>query len=51
MKSYEADMWSVGVMLFEIIIGFPIWLSLKGKISTKRGPVFGYGYFGIAGRD
>ena len=35
MKAYEADMWSIGVMLFEILVGFPVWLSLKGKINTK----------------
>ena len=31
-KAWDCDMWSIGVILFEILIGFPVWLSMKGKI-------------------
>jgi serine/threonine protein kinase len=51
MRVHDCDIWSLGVILFELLLGFPVWLSLKGKIKTRRGIVLGYGYFGVAGRD
>lgn len=47
----DCDIWSIGVIIFEILVGFPVWLSMKGKINTWRGPVMGTGYFGIGGRE
>ena len=51
LRPSDVDIWSVGVILFEILIGFPVWLSMKGKITTRRGVVMGTGYFGIGGRE
>lgn len=31
----DCDIWSIGVVIFEILVGFPVWLSMKGKISTR----------------
>lgn len=45
-------MWSMGSLLLEIITGFPLWLSMKGRVRTKKGKnIFGYGIFGVQGRD
>lgn len=52
MKIWSYDMWSVGALLLEVITGFPLWLSLKGRTKTLRGKqIFGTGVFGVAGRD
>ena len=46
------DMWSIGALLLEIVTGFPLWLSLKGRTKTLKGKqIFGTGVFGVAGRD
>ena len=52
MKIWSYDMWSVGALLLEIITGFPLWLSLKGRAKTLKGrQIFGWGLFGVQGRD
>jgi serine/threonine protein kinase len=52
MHVWSYDMWSIGALLLEIITGFPLWLSLKGRIKTKAGKsIFGTGIFGVSGRD
>ena len=45
-------MWSLGVILMEIITGFPVWMSLKCRVSTVDGKsVLGQGIFGVQGRE
>ena len=45
-------MWSLGVILMEIITGFPVWMSLKCRVSTIDGKsVLGQGIFGVQGRE
>ena len=45
-------MWSLGSILLEMISGFPLWLSLKSRVTTLEGySVINYGLFGVAGRD
>ena len=52
MHVWSHDMWSIGALLLEIISGFPLWLSLKGRMKSKRGKnIFGQGIFGVTGRD
>jgi len=41
-------MWSFGALLLEIITGFPLWLSMKGRVKTQKGKnIFGFGIFGV----
>lgn len=50
--SYIVDMWSLGSILVEILSGFPLWLSLKSRVTSVEGrSVVNYGLFGVAGRD
>lgn len=52
MKNWSFDMWSMGALMLEIISGFPLWLSYKGKITTRKGKVIlNYGIFGVSGRN
>ena len=52
MNVWSYDMWSVGAILLEIISGFPLWLSLKGRMRSLKGKnIFGKGIFGVQGRD
>ncbi len=45
-------MWSLGSILVEILSGFPLWLSLKSRVTSVEGrSVVNYGLFGVAGRD
>eukprot|EP00345_Euplotes_harpa_P011296 CAMPEP_0168348940 /NCGR_PEP_ID=MMETSP0213-20121227/20080_1 /TAXON_ID=151035 /ORGANISM="Euplotes harpa, Strain FSP1.4" /LENGTH=289 /DNA_ID=CAMNT_0008358707 /DNA_START=40 /DNA_END=905 /DNA_ORIENTATION=+ len=37
MKVWSYDMWSVGALLLEVITGFPLWLSLKGRTRSITG--------------
>jgi hypothetical protein len=38
--------------LLEILSGFPLWLSLKGKVASVDGRnIMNYGVFGVTGRD
>jgi serine/threonine protein kinase len=44
--------WSLGIILLEIITGFPVWMSLKCRVSTVDGKsVLGQGIFGVQGRE
>ena len=31
---WSYDIWSFGAIIMEILTGFPLWLSLKGRITT-----------------
>lgn len=48
---WSYDIWSIGAIFLEIITGFPLWLGLKGKITTRKGKnVVNFGIFGVQGR-
>ena len=32
LKPWSIDIWSLGVILLEVVVGFPIWMSYKGRI-------------------
>jgi len=50
--SYVFDIWSLGSIILEILSGFPLWLSLKGKVQSIDGRnIMNYGIFGVSGRD
>jgi serine/threonine protein kinase len=52
MKNWSFDMWSLGALLLEILSGFPLWLSYKGKITNSKGnTVMNFGIFGVSGRN
>jgi len=52
MQSWSFDVWSFGAILLEFLTGFPLWLSLKGRVATGQGKsVIGLGLFGVTGRD
>lgn len=36
LKPWSIDIWSLGVILLEIVIGFPIWMSYKGRIVKGK---------------
>ena len=49
-KSYIFDIWSLGSILLEILTGFPLWLSLKGRVKGSNGKnIINYGLFGVSG--
>ena len=51
MEVWSFDMWSLGALLLEVISGFPLWLSYKGKCTSSRGKtILNYGLFGVPGR-
>jgi serine/threonine protein kinase len=31
-SSWSIDVWSLGVVVLEIIVGFPVWMSYRGQI-------------------
>jgi hypothetical protein len=44
--------WSLARILIEVLSGFPLWLSFKGRVVTEEGrSLISYGLFGVAGRD
>jgi len=50
MNPWTYDMWSLGTIILEIAVGFPIWLSYKGRMKTSKGKnVVGFGIFGSTG--
>ena len=34
LNPWSYDIWSLGAILLEILTGFPLWLSLKGRVET-----------------
>ena len=34
--NWSIDIWSLGIILIELIVGFPVWMSYKGRI-VKNG--------------
>ena len=46
------DVWSLACILVEVLSGFPLWLSFKGRVVNQEGrSIINYGLFGVAGRD
>ena len=56
MKNYKnpwtVDMWSLGCVLLEIIVGVPLWMSLPLLVPNKNGNSFlqKEGLFAVKGR-
>jgi serine/threonine protein kinase len=41
-EPWSFDVWALGTILIEIFTGFPIWLSIKCKMTTAHGkPLMG----------
>ena len=36
MFPWSIDVWSLGALILECVIGFPLWLSYKGRIVKER---------------
>ena len=52
MRPWSYDVWSLGAILLELLTGFPLWLSLKSRVSLSSGKSqIGYGLLGVPGRD
>mmetsp|Transcript_20944 Transcript_20944/g.20023 ORF Transcript_20944/g.20023 Transcript_20944/m.20023 type:complete len:130 (+) Transcript_20944:1389-1778(+) len=52
---WSMDVWSLGTILLECVLGFPLWLSYKGRIvkegaDINTGSICMSGLFGIQGR-
>jgi len=51
MLPWSVDMWSLGAIILELVVGFPLWLSLKGRVmKAGGGGQCTTGLFGVAGR-
>ena len=54
MWQWSIDIWSLGVIILEIVLGYPIWMSYKGRIvntqSNQSSQVM-LGLFGVNGRE
>lgn len=49
---WSHDIWSLGIILVEIITGYPVWLSIKCKMTTAHGKVkVGQGVLGSKKRS
>lgn len=48
---WSVDIWSLGVILTEMVIGYPIWMSYKGRIVRgEKSSNLMTGLFGVQGR-
>jgi serine/threonine protein kinase len=51
-KPWSFDVWSLGIIVLEIVTGFPVWMSLKCRVQTSYNKqVIGMGMFGVPGRE
>lgn len=49
---WSFDVWSLGIILLEIVSGCPVWMSLKCRMQTVDGKsVLGTGLLGVPQRD
>lgn len=49
---WSFDVWSLGIILLEIVSGCPVWMSLKCRVQTVDGKsVLGTGLLGVPQRD
>ncbi len=47
-QPWSIDVWSFGAILLEMVIGFPLWLSYKGRIiKDDMTSVCMLGLFGV----
>ena len=51
MHPWSFDMWSLGAILLEVLTGFPLWLSLKGRLEKSDRDVIGMGMLRVPGRS
>jgi len=51
MNCWCIDIWSLGVMLLELVLSCPLWLSYKSKIKRNDKVIYTYGLFGVKGRS
>ena len=52
LQPWSYDVWSLGALMIEIMTGFPLWLSMKGRMQTAQGKsIIGTGMFGVQGRE
>lgn len=49
-KPWSIDMWSTGCIFLEILTGFPLWLSLKGRVEYEGKSLISYGVFAVQGK-
>ena len=54
MHTWSIDVWSMGAILLEMLTGFPLWMSYKGRISKddsdEQSGTMMTGLFGTQGR-
>jgi dual specificity tyrosine-phosphorylation-regulated kinase 2/3/4 len=51
LNPWSIDVWSFGCILLEMVTGFPLWMSYKGRVvSDTRGTCM-VGLFGVQGRE
>ena len=52
MWQWSIDIWSFGVVILEMIIGFPVWMSYKGRVVGPGEIATNVmtGIFGVQGR-
>ena len=49
---WSLDVWSLGVIILEVVVGFPVWMSYKGR-KVRGQQTSNYlmtGAFGVQGR-
>jgi len=46
---WSIDIWSLGVILLEVLIGFPVWMSYKGRVvrGSRSSQALITGVFGV----
>ena len=49
-KPWVIDTWSLGCVLFEIVSGIPLWMSLKTLVTVNGREVIKNGAFAVKGR-
>ena len=49
--SWSFDIWSLGMIWLELISGFPLWMSLKSKVTSRGRTVTSKGLLAVQGRD
>ena len=52
LSSWSIDVWSLGIIVLEMIVGFPVWMSYRGQIvrDERQSSSITTGLFGVQGR-
>eukprot|EP00742_Colponemidia_sp_Colp-10_P005295 GILJ01005656.1.p1 GENE.GILJ01005656.1~~GILJ01005656.1.p1 ORF type:complete len:554 (-),score=66.86 GILJ01005656.1:261-1823(-) len=50
-QPWSFDMWSLGAIFLELLNGFPLWMSYKGRVTHDGKNLFMTGLFAVNGRD